>query len=193
MIGSVTSVSQTAYARPTSSTTQANLTAASTTATDDATTLDLSPGAQLLASLPSFSLDPKVHMANAEKRLGELMRQMGIPPDTDIDINVSSSGQITVSGDNDKLAELQTMLNDGTEMDLRNSLIATQTCATIQRIAAATQETQAKVEANPADIEALWNQMLADAEGIKSQSVDFSFSGGSLTGTFSDGTAIAIA
>lgn len=155
--------------------------------------VELSPGAKLLSDLPPFMLDPKVHMANAEKRLSELMQLMGIPPNTDIDISVSSNGSITVEGDNEKLADLQQMLNDGTEMDLRNSLIGAHVGATIQRIAAATQSTQAEVEANPQATEALWNRMLAQANNIKNQGMNFSWSGGSLSAAFTDGTAIAVA
>ena len=132
-------------------------------------------------------------MQNAETRLNELMQEMGIPPGTKIDIHLSSSGQFTVEGDHEKLAELQDMLNDGSEMDLRNSLVGAHNASIIQRIAGASQRTQQKVEANPQSAEFLWNQMLAEADRIKNQSMDFSYGSGQISGAFSDGTAVAIA
>ena len=185
MIGSVTAAAQTVYATTANQTARSSDTTGVDAATSgDATEVDLSPGGKLLASLPPLILDPKVHMANAQKRLAEVMQQLGIPSDTKIDIKLSSSGQFTVTGDNEKLSELQDMLNDGTERELRNSLIGAHTGSIIQSIAAASQKTQQKVEANPQSAEMLWNQMLAEADRIKSRSMSFSWSGGALSGTF---------
>ncbi|MBU1176281.1 MAG: hypothetical protein KKH72_12825 [Alphaproteobacteria bacterium] len=160
---------------------------------DDGVTVDLSPAGKLLTNLPPLILDPAVHMRNAETRLTELMSELGIPPGTEINIDLSSAGQFTVEGDHDKLAELEQKLNDGSEMDLRNSLIGAHSGSMIQRIATAARETQLLVEANPKTAKLLWNQLLATADRIKSQSMDFAFSGGALTGTFADGTEVAIA
>ena len=196
MIGSATSAARNAYATTTAttSTSKANNSPAQTEtgASRDAVKVDLSPGGLLLSDLPII-LDPKVHMANAQTRLKELMSEMGIPPNTKIDIHLSNSGQFTIEGDNEKLAELQDRLNDGSEMELRNSLVGAQSSTIIQQIAAASQRTQHQVEANPQNTEALWNAMLADAERIKALDVDFAFSGGTLAGTLADGSTVPVA
>jgi len=196
MIGTVTSAARNAYATTTAttSTSKANNSPAQTetSASRDAVKVDLSPGGLLISDL-EIILDPKVHMANAQTRLKELMSEMGIPPGTEIDIHLSKSGQFTIEGDNEKLAELQDRLNDGSEMELRNSLVGAQSCTIIQRIAAASQRTQRQVEVNPQNTEALWNAMLAEADRIKALDVDFTFSGGALAGTLTDGTAVSVA
>ena len=196
MIGTVTSAARNAYAITTATTgsSKANSSPAQTetSASRDAVKVDLSPGGLLISDL-EIILDPKVHMANAEKRLNELMAEMGIPPGTDVDIHLSNSGQFTVRGDNEKLAELQDRLNDGSEMELRNSLVGAQSSTIIQRIAAASQRTQSQVQASPQNTEALWNQMLAEADRIKALDVDFAFSGGTLAGSLADGTTVPVA
>jgi hypothetical protein len=193
MIGSVTAAARTGYATTAAQTRQSATTETQTGSSGDAAKVDLSPGSKLLASLSSIILDPKVHMANAEKRLAEVMNELGIPPDTKVDIQLSSSGQFTVTGDHEKLAALQDRLNNGSERELRNSLIGAHNASIIQRIAAASQQTQQKVGANPQAAEMLWNQMLAAADRIKGQGMDFAWSGGTLSGTFADGTSLAIA
>ena len=193
MIGSVTAASQTAYANSTASTRTVSASEARTASTQQSDKIDISLPAASLATLPEFSLDPRVHMARAETQLNELMAKLGIPPTTEVNIHLSNSGQFTVEGDHKKLAELEKMLNDGSEMELRNSLVGAHTSSIIQRIAAASQATQKQVAANPQSAEMLWNQMLAEADRIKNQSADFRFSSGALSGASADGTAIAIA
>ena len=193
MFGSVTAASQTAYANNTASTRTAPVNEKRTASTQQSDKIDISVPAASLATLPEFSLDPSVHMARAETQLNELMTKLGIPPTTEVNIHMSNSGQFTVEGDHKKLAELEKMLNDGSELELRNSLVGAHTSSIIQRIAAASQATQKQVAANPQSTEMLWNQMLAEADRIKNQSADFRFSSGSLSGASADGTAIAIA
>ena len=193
MIGSVNAAGNSTYVTASASPRQPETETQTAKTSGAAIEVSLSPGGELLASLPSLTFDPKVHMANAETRLKELMSELGIPPNTDVDIHMSNSGQFTVEGDHKKLAELEKMLNDGSELELRNSLTAAHNASTIQRIAAASQRTQQQVQANPGNTEALWNQMLAEADRIKNQSADFRFSSGTLSGASSDGTAIAIA
>ena len=193
MIGPVSGAAQTASSSAVGYSARPAAAPSDTAAAETSDTVALSPGGKLLSDLPPLILDPKVHMANAEKRLAALMEEMGIPANTKIDITVSSSGRFTIDSDNEKLAELESRLNDGSEMELRNSLIGAHSSATIQRIAAAAQNTAARVEADPAHAETLWNQMLATADSIKNQSMAFSYAGGRLGGTFSDGTILAFA
>lgn len=193
MIGSITATGHTGYASPAARIARPPDTPTRAAPADDGVSVDLSPAGKLLSELPPIILDPKVHMANAEARLKELMGELGIPPGTEIDIELSSSGKVTVSGDHDKLSDLQDMLNDGTEMELRNALVGAHTSSIIQRIGAASRETQEKVEASPGSAEMLWNQLLAEADHIKRQDMNFSFSGGTLDGVFADGTLVAVA
>ncbi len=197
MIGTATSAARNAYATMTATTsaskTNASAAQTQTGASDSATEVSLSPGGKLLSSLPTSFMDPKYHMANAEKRLNELMAEMGIPPGTDIDMHVSNSGRITVSGDSEKLAELEKMLNDGSEMDLRNSLIGAHSASIMHECAMAAQQTSRRAEANPQAAETIWTQLIAQAERIGRQSADFSFSGGKLSGSLSGGGSIEIA
>ncbi len=193
MIGSVSATAAATYATASRIPPQTDATPETSFPQNEGVTVALSPGATLLANLPSIILDPQVHLANAESRLNELRQELGISATTKIDIHLSSSGQFTVSGNDEKLAQLEQMLNDGTERELRNALIGAHSSAIIQRIAAASQETAAAVAANPGDAEALWTQMLAKAESIKSQAMDFSFANGTLNGVFSDGVSLAIA
>ncbi len=197
MIGAVTSAARNAYATATTTastgTSKANATQTQTAPSGDATEVNLSPGGKLLANLPPVFLDPKYHMANAEKRLNELMGEMGISPGTDIDIHVSNSGHFTVNGDDEKLAELEKRLNDGSEMELRNSLIGAHTASVIHETAMATAKTSKQVDANPQNADALWNQLIAEAGRISKQSADFRFSSGALSGALSGGSSIEIA
>ena len=195
MIGNVSAAGQAGYTAATSTSNRTASAAESQTASDAPADdrVDLSPGGKLLSSLPPVFLDPKYHMANAENRLNELMTEMGISPDTDIDIHVSNSGQFTVNGDDEKLAELEKRLNDGSEMELRNSLIGAHTASIIHETAMATERTSKQAEANPQAAQTLWNQLIAESERISGQSANFSFSSGTLSGALSGGSSIEIA
>lgn len=135
-----------------------------------------------LADLPPLILDPKVHMQNAEIRLKEIMTEMGIPASTDIDINVSNSGHISVKGNNEQLAKLEEMLNSGEEMDLRNSLIGTHTGNIIQRIGAAASMAAEGAEAQPSMADHYFNWVLDIANQAKASSFAVSLTDGKLSG-----------
>ena len=126
-----------------------------------------------LANLPPLTLDPKIHMQNAETRLKEVMAEMSISASTNIDINVSSAGHINVKGHHEQLARLEEMLN---------SLIGAHTGSVIQRIGAAATMATDEAKAQPSMAKHYFNWVLDIANQAKASSFTTSFADGKLSG-----------
>lgn len=147
-------------------------------------------------SLPDLviELNPEVHKKNAAARLQVVMAELGIPADTQIDIKTSNSGKITVTADHPKAEELEKMLNDGTEMELRNSLIGAHTSAIIQRIGKAMEMAKNAADADPSRLNEFYQWVLSVADHAKGLSGNYTYNQGEVTGGLvrANGTALAI-
>ena len=139
--------------------------------------------AGLLASLPPLSLDPALHIKEAQSHLKQIMSELGIPASTDLKIHSTGDGSFRVEADHPKAAELETMINDGTAKDLRNSLVGAHNGTVVQRIAKAMATAMKGTEQNPGKSE----QYSAWVQGIASEAMsmrfEFSYSGDKMTGT----------
>ncbi|MCG8491001.1 MAG: hypothetical protein MI743_05250 [Sneathiellales bacterium] len=164
---------------------------------DAAVIVELSEAAQkgvgLLSQLPNITLDPAVHMANAETELKALMQKYGIPEGETVNITSSGDGTFVVEGDHPLLSEVEREINEGTARELRNSLIGAHTGSVISRIGAATEMAMKGADANPSMMETYYDWVLSVANEAKGMSFSYSLQNGELSGSLvtKQGTAIA--
>ncbi len=147
----------------------------------------------LLENIPRLSLDPAVHIANAEKQFKDLMNRMGIPADTEFEIEANRDGSFTVTGDNPRLKEIEEKINDGSERELRNSLVGAHTGSIIQRIGAAVEKAMTAADANPGMTDTYYDWVLSVANGAKSMGFSMTYADGSLSGSLVNGKGEAVA
>jgi len=139
--------------------------------------------AGLLASLPPLSLDPALHIKEAQSHLKQIMSELGIPASTDLKIHSKGDGTFRVEADHPKAAELESMINDGTAMDLRNSLIGAHNGTVMQRIAKAMATAMKGTEQSPGKSEQYSSWVQGIANEAMSMQFEFSYSGDKMTGT----------
>jgi hypothetical protein len=151
-----------------------------------ATAVSLSRGGRLLAEFPPLILDPATHLKKANEALKQAMVEMGIPENTPIEIEVSSSGRVTVDMDHEKAGELEKALNPepgegkpGTAVsELRNSMVGASVASVIGRVAAAASMAQEAADKNPANLEQYYAWAKTKADEAKSMSYRASFNEG---------------
>lgn len=160
--------------------------------------ISISPAAQkahkFLKSLPELVLDPAVHMRNAAARLKQVMSDLGIPSNTEVKITSNNDGTFKVEADHVKAKELESMLNDGSERELRNALIGAHAGSVIQRIGKAVEIAMRAADANPDKTDEYYSWVRTVANQAKGLKFDFSYSEGEISGNFlkADGTAMAV-
>lgn len=162
-----------------------------------AVTVELSETAQkgvgLLSQLPKLTLDPAVHMANAETELKALMQKYGIPEGEQVNITSSGDGTFEVEGDHPLLSEVEREINEGTARELRNALIGAHTGSVISRIGAATEMAMKGADANPSMMETYYDWVLSVAGEAKNMGFSYSLDNGELTGSLVTKQGVAIA
>ena len=131
--------------------------------------------ARELGSLPTHFLDPTWHQANAEKDMQALLKQLGIPASTKLDIQSNNDGTFVVASDHaEAAAEVERMLNDGTAKELRNDLIGLENSLKMNQVGAAVSKAMQQADANPSMTGAIYARLPAIASQISAQ--DFAFS-----------------
>lgn len=163
----------------------------------EAVTVELSETAQkgvgLLSQLPKLTLDPAVHMANAETELKALMQKYGIPESETVNITTSGDGSFEVDGDHPLLSEIEKEINDGTARELRNALVGAHTGSIISRIGAATEMAMKGADQNPSMMETYYDWVLSVASDAKNMGFSYSLDRGELTGSLVTKQGVAIA
>ncbi|MEH6495650.1 MAG: hypothetical protein V7740_07915, partial [Pseudomonas marincola] len=108
----------------------------------EAVSVALSPAAEGVQKLGSdftrLTLDPAYHLQQAEVGLKDLIARLGIPENTDIQIEVQENGDISVDGDHPLMAQLAESLNgDAADPFLRSAFILARNGSIMSHIGAA--------------------------------------------------------
>lgn len=149
----------------------------------------LKPGE--LPELPDWSFSYEKASQRAEIGLKEAMRQLGIPPGTQVSMTLNNDGTISVASGSTQNAELEAIVNNN--MDLRNSIVAAQNAAYFSRIVDAASQAQSAMNANPSKADAYNNWLFGAVQRIMAMGFEFSFTDGKLSGSFlSNGQKIGL-
>jgi hypothetical protein len=151
-----------------------------------------SAGTGSLDRLPPDLLNHDIQRAKAADGLRRAMRDLGIPPDTKVEITFTPDGRIHVAADTPQAAELEDAVN--TDRELRNALAATNMSAQLQRLAAVSVKAQAAATANPAQADAINAWLVATAQSMAATPSMLTFDGGTVEARFigSDGRRLGI-
>ncbi|OUR78459.1 hypothetical protein A9Q83_07450 [Alphaproteobacteria bacterium 46_93_T64] len=154
----------------------------------DAVLVTLSPAAEgakkLLSEFPRLSLDPAVHMQKAEVALKDLMARLGIPENTDVQIEVQPDGKINVEGDHPLISQIEESLNgEEADQELRSALIFAHNGSIISHIGKAVEMAMRGADERSGMMESYHNWVRNVANEAKGSSFAVNFSNGELTGS----------
>jgi hypothetical protein len=151
-----------------------------------------SAGTGSLDRLPPDLLNHDIQRAKAADGLRRTMRDLGLPPDTKVEITFTSDGRIHVAADTPRAAELEDAVN--ADRELRNALAATNMSASLQRLAAISVKAQAAMAADPTHADAINTWLVATAQSQASMPSTLTFNGWTVDAWFigSDGRRLGI-
>jgi hypothetical protein len=190
MINNVQSAYGAAQAALTQSVNTARVETAETKPADEraaAVMVSLSPAAEgakkLLSDLPPFIVDPAYHMEKAQDRLKELMTKYGIPEGTKLNISSDNAGNFKIEGDHPMISVIEEKVNDGSERDLRNSLVGAHTGMTMVRIGTAVEMAMQGADKTPQLAELYYDWVRNVASSATNSKAEFTFDQGKLHGS----------
>lgn len=162
----------------------------------DAVSVTLSPAAEGVQKLGSdfkrLTLDPAYHLQQAEVGLKDLMARLGIPENTDIQIEVQENGEISVDGDHPLMSQLAESLNgDDADPFLRSSFIFARNGTIMSHIGVAADLAANGASESPGKADHYHDWVRSVAANAQSSSMSVSMSGGALSASLVDrnGTA----
>ncbi len=163
----------------------------------DAVVVELSDNAKkakkLLGDLPPLILNQTANLEKAETHLKELMKALGIPENTKIDIQSDNAGNFAVTGDHPLVTEIEKQINDGTDRELRNALVGAHTGAVLERIGAATEMAMKGADENPRMTDTYYGWILTVAKSAQSMDYSVSLDQGTISGTLVNSSGKAVA
>lgn len=135
--------------------------------------------------LPDWTFNYAKASQRAETGLKAAMQQLGIPAGTKVHMTTNTDGTITVESGSSKNAELEALVNNNP--DLRNSIVAAENAAYLNRISNAVSQAQAAMNANPSQADFYNNWLVNVAQQIMGMGFEFDFADGKLSGSFLSG------
>lgn len=142
-------------------------------------------------TLPDLIVDFDTFVDMAETRLGALMADLGMDPNTNVTITSLGNGRFTVDSDHPKAAALEAAINEDDEM--RNALIGGHNTAVISRIAAAAAQAMTAADANPDKASTYYAWLMGIANEARAMDAHFTLENGALSGGLIDGTGRRLA
>ncbi len=114
------------------------------------------------------------------------MARLGIPENTEVQINIRNDGTFTVDGEHPLMSQIEEKLNDGTERELRNALIGAHNGSVIMHIGEAVEIAMKGADANPSKTDFYYDWVRNVANGAKNSSYDVTLNGGELSASLVD-------
>mgnify|MGYP000608809971 CR=1 FL=1 len=157
----------------------------------EAVSVNLSPAAEGAQKLDSdfkrLTLDPAYHLQQAEVGLKDLMARLGIPENTDIQIEIKENGEISVDGDHPLMLQLTESLNgDDADPFLRSSFIFARNGTIMSHIGTAADLAANGASENPGKADHYYDWVRSVAANAQSSSMSVFMSGGALSAFLTD-------
>ena len=144
----------------------------------------------LLDTLPDDVFNTQTMIDRADTAVKALMRDLGIPSNTPVEIEVAADGSISAAMDHPGQAYFTEALN--TDRDTSNALTGATNAVQIQAHAQVVEQARTSAQATPANADSVYAQALGMVDDMKQWGAEFAFSDGPVhvAHVKSDGTLI---